>query len=62
LTKRLRMTVVYEFDYYGEVDDIVAIQLVNDFTKDPTSFLHPDEPQWDETLIIDIEDITDEGE
>ena len=55
--QRIRMTMVYEFDYYGEVNDDSMIQLVNEFTKDPTEFLCPTEIQLDETLIIDVEAI-----
>lgn len=54
---RLRMTVVYEFDYTGDLDSAAIDRLHHNFMGDPTSFLHPHELEWDELLIVDFEDI-----
>jgi hypothetical protein len=57
--RRLRLTVLYEFDYHGEVDETTMTRLINNFAADPTGFLHPRELEIDETLIVDLEDVTD---
>lgn len=57
--RRLRLTVLYEFDYHGEVDETTMARLINNFATDPTGFLHPSELEIDETLVVDVEDVTD---
>lgn len=53
------MTLVYEFDYLvHKVGPEQADRLVENFTNDPTGFIHPLE--WDEQMIVSIEDITEE--
>lgn len=57
--KRLRLTVVHEFDWTGKdvtVEDID--RLVNNFLKDPTSFLALDSLGFDEKVMVDVEDIS----
>lgn len=55
---RLRLTVIHEFDYHGELTEEAVNRLTQNFLKDPTEFLHPHELEWDEVLIVDVEDIT----
>lgn len=55
---RLRMTVVYEFDYTGNIVPAAIDRMHANFLADPTSFLHPHELEWDEVLVVDFEDIT----
>lgn len=57
--KRVRMTIVHEFDYHGDLTMEAADRLCANFMSDPTAFLHPHELEWDEVLLIDLEDITD---
>ena len=54
------MTVVYEFDYMGDIKQDAIDRLHTNFLADPTSFLHPHELEWDEILVVDFEDITEE--
>lgn len=59
MSRRVRMTLVFEFDYL--VNKMGAEQadiLVENFTNDPTAFIHPLE--IDEELFVHIEDITEE--
>lgn len=56
--KRLRMTMVFEFDYHGNLSEGAVDRLTTNFLKDPTGFIHPEELEWDEVLIVDIENIT----
>lgn len=58
--KRLRLTMVFEFDYLGEVSEEKMDRLATNFLKDPTGFVHPEELEWDEILIVDIENITED--
>jgi hypothetical protein len=58
--KRLRLTVAYEFDYTGNINQAAIDRLVENFLKDPTNFLGLDRMAWDETIYVDIEDITNE--
>lgn len=51
------MTMIYEFDYVGNVDMDVADRLAQNFWQDPTGFVHPME--WDETLLVDIQEVED---
>lgn len=57
---RLRLTVAYEFDYAGDVTQESIDRLVENFLKDPTQFLGLDRMAWDETIFVDVEDITNE--
>lgn len=59
---RLRMTVVFEFDYHGDVSEVTVDRLTENFLKDPEGFIHPYELEFDEVLIVDIEDITEEAD
>jgi hypothetical protein len=59
--RRVRMTVVFEFDYL--VHKLGAEQidrLATNFLDHPTEFLHPSELEIDETLLVHFEDITEE--
>lgn len=57
--KRLRMTVLYEFDWTGEtLTDATVDTMVGLFLKDPTEFLGIDRMAFDETIYVDVEDIT----
>lgn len=58
---RVRMTVVYEFDYQGEVTDEVVDRLSHNFIADPTGFYGIGEMAWDEKLVVEFEDITEEN-
>ena len=58
---RLRMTMVYEFDWVSEAllgTDVD--RLIENFLKDPAAFLNLENPEWDETIVIDMEDVTNE--
>lgn len=58
--KRLRLTMVYEFDWEASMllgTDVD--RLVENFLKDPYAFLNLESPQWDETIVIGVEDISD---
>ena len=53
------MTLVYEFDYLvSKMGSEQANMLVENFTNDPTAFVHPLE--IDENLYVGIEDVTEE--
>lgn len=59
--KRLRLTMVYDFSWASDElkpSDVDA--LLNNFLKDPYAFLNLESPEWDETIYVDVEDITDE--
>lgn len=56
---RVRMTVVYEFDYHGELTDQAVDRLGENFINDPTGFYGIEEAAWDETLVVEFEDITE---
>lgn len=57
---RLRLTMVFEFDYHGNLVEATVDRLAENFLKDPTNFIHPDELEWDEVLVVDIQNITEE--
>jgi len=59
MSRRVRMTLVFEFDYLvNKMGSEQADILVENFTNDPTAFIHPLE--CDEELMVAIEDITEE--
>lgn len=59
MSRRIRMTLVYEFDYLvHKMGAEQADRLVENFTSDPTAFIHPLE--CDEQLMVAIEDITED--
>lgn len=59
--RRVRMTVVYEFTWAGgqleakHVDD-----MAKNFLADPAGFMNLESPEWDEMVLVDFEDVTDE--
>lgn len=59
--RRIRMTMVYEFDWQAEeMREKDVDTLVRNFLADPYAFLNLENPQWDETIVVDVEDVTDE--
>lgn len=59
--KRLRLTMVYDFSWASdELNPSDVDALVNNFLKDPYSFLNLESPEWDETIYVDVEDVTDD--
>lgn len=57
--KRLRMTMVYEFSWSSDVlREQDVDRLVENFLQDPYGFLNLESPEWDEKIIIDVEDIS----
>lgn len=61
MSRRLQLTVVFEFDYL--VHKLGAEQidrLVENFIDHPTEFLHPKELEIDEVLMVNIQDITED--
>jgi hypothetical protein len=57
---RVRMTMVYEFDYHGELSEDAVDRLHDNFMKDPTGFLHPHELEWDEIIVVDFTEVESE--
>lgn len=57
---RLRLTMVFEFDYHGELSEDSVNRLAENFLADPTAFVHPHELECDETLIVDISNAEEE--
>lgn len=59
--RRLRMTVLYEFDYTKDSppSEVEVDNMVNLFLRDPGEFLGIDRMAYDETIIVDLEDVTD---
>jgi hypothetical protein len=52
---------VYDFSWASdELNPSDVDALVNNFLKDPYSFLNLESPEWDETIYIDVEDVTDD--
>lgn len=60
-SRRVRLTMVYEFDWASEaLLGTDADRLVENFLKDPYAFLNLESPEWDETIVVDVEDVTNE--
>lgn len=58
--RRLQLTMVYEFDWAAdELKGSDADRLVENFLKDPYGFLNLESPEWDETIFVNVEDVTD---
>ena len=58
--RRVRMMMVYDFTWSGGPLTEEHVQnLVSNFMKDPYAFLNLEYPEWDEKIILDVEDITD---
>lgn len=58
--KRLRMTMVYDFSWASEElrqEDVD--RLVRNFLENPRGFLNLDFPEWDETIVVGVEDISE---
>lgn len=58
--KRLRMTMVYDFSWSSDIlsqEDID--RLVGNFLEDPRGFMNLDYPEWDETVLVQVEDISE---
>lgn len=58
--KRLRMTMVYDFSWSSDIlsqEDID--RLVSNFLEDPRGFMNLDYPEWDETVLVQVEDISE---
>lgn len=58
--KRLRMTMVYDFSWSSDIlskEDID--RLVNNFLYDPRGFMNLDYPEWDETIVVGVEEISE---
>jgi hypothetical protein len=61
MSRRMRLTVIYEFDYLvHKLGSEQGDRLIENFLKDPTGFLHPTELEVNEELVVAIEDITEE--
>jgi len=61
MSRRLRMTMVYEFSWSLDTlteDDVH--RLVENFLGNPRAFLNLDYPEWDEEILVDVQDITEE--
>lgn len=59
--RRVRMTVVYDFTWSGgDLTDQHVDEMASNFLKDPAGFMNLEYPEWDETVIVDFEDVTDE--
>lgn len=58
--KRLRLTMVYEFSWSkDELTEEDSDNLVKNFLEDPRGFLNLDFPEWDETVLVQVEDISE---
>lgn len=55
---RVRMTMVFEFDYLGEMDMDAADRLAHNFYTDPTAFVA--DPEWSDILIVDVQAVDQE--
>jgi hypothetical protein len=61
MSLRVRMTMVYEFDYLApKLGSQQVHNLAENFLDHPTEFLHPKELEVDEVLMFSFEDITGE--
>jgi hypothetical protein len=51
----------YEFDWVSEALSPTDLnRLIDNFLADPAAFLNLEFPEWDEEIIVDIEDVTGE--
>lgn len=58
--KRLRMTMVYDFSWASpELTQENVDELVKNFLADPRGFLNLEFPEWDETIVVGVEDISE---
>lgn len=58
--KRLRLTMVYDFSWASaELTQENVDELVKNFLADPRAFLNLDFPEWDETIVVGVEDISE---
>lgn len=59
-SNQLRLTMVFDFNYYGEVTEESMDRLVERFLADPTNFLSLDALEIDEKILVNIESREDE--
>jgi hypothetical protein len=58
--KRLRMTMVYDFSWASdELTQNDVNQLAENFLEDPRGFLNLDYPEWDETVVVQVEEVNE---
>lgn len=58
--KRLRMTMVYDFSWAShELTQQNIDELVSNFLEDPRGFMNLDYPEWDETVLVQVEDVSE---
>lgn len=63
MSRRLRMTVVYDFSWaLDEVTEEHADRLVQNFLADPRGFMNLEFPEWDEQVVVAVEDITENSD
>lgn len=53
-SSQLRLTMVFDFNYYGEVTQESMDRLVERFMADPSEFTNPETMEWDEKIYVDI--------
>lgn len=53
-SSQLRLTMVFDFNYYGEVTQESMDRLVERFMTDPSEFTNPETLEWDEKIYVDI--------
>jgi hypothetical protein len=54
------MTMVYDFSWASaELTQQNVDELVSNFLEDPRGFLNLDFPEWDETVLVQVEDISE---
>lgn len=59
--KRVRMTVVYDFTWSGgELTNHDVDRMAANFLQDPAGFMNLESPEWDETVLVDFEDVTEQ--
>lgn len=60
MSNQLRLTMVFDFNYYGEVTEESMDRLVERFLADPSNFLSLDALEIDEKILVNIESREDE--